>query len=126
MTWWPGRAASLSRWVIRSWLAAAPSTVTISLRRCWGGSAATAWSRILMWSSASCRPFAQHPGERLAGVVAVAQQRVIAEPLEIRLGAFFVRMARHDRRLHPQAPHPRQDPVPDPRAPQTALPRPDR
>src|SRR5258708_38572911 len=103
MTWWPGRAASLSRWVIRSWLAPAPSTVTIGLRRCCGGSAATAWSRILMWSSASCRPFAQHPGQRLAGVVAVAQQRGIAEPLEILLGAFFFRIAGYDPPVPPPA-----------------------
>ena len=52
MTWWPGRAASLSRCFTRSWLAPAPSVVIISRRRNAGGSAAIAASTIAVWSAA--------------------------------------------------------------------------
>jgi hypothetical protein len=32
---------------------------------------------------------AQHPGQRLAGVIAVSQQRMMAEALVVRLGSFL-------------------------------------
>ena len=48
--------ASLSSRVISSWLAPAPSTVTISRRRKPGGSAAIAASSTVRWSAAVLDP----------------------------------------------------------------------
>src|SRR6267378_323857 len=93
MSWWPGRDASLSRQAIRSWLAPAPSQVTISRRRYFGGSAAIASPKTLMWSAAVLDP---------------ADQWMQSEPFEIRLGALLIGMARHDCRVQPQPGHARQ------------------
>ena len=49
---------------------------------------------------------AQHPGQRLRGVVAVSQQRVMAEPFVIRLGPFLLRARRGERGIQPDADHP--------------------
>ena len=68
------------------------------------------------------RAGAQHPGQRLAGVVAVGQQRVVAEPLEIRLGSFLVAVAGHHRGIQPDAGHAVQHLVRDADAGQGAVP----
>jgi hypothetical protein len=39
----------------------------------------------------------EHPGQRLGGVVAVSQQRVMAKPLEVRLRALLVGVRRDHR-----------------------------
>ena len=49
--------------------------------------------------------WAQHPGQRLGGVVAVAQQRVQAKSLEIGLCTFLVGMAGHHAGIEPDAHH---------------------
>src|SRR5438046_8708176 len=111
MSWWPGRDASLSRQAIRAWLAPAPSQVTISRRRYFGGRAAIASSSTVMWSAAVFEPAL--PGRSIPasgshGVVTPAAQRAQAEPFELRLGHFPIRMARHHRLVQPQAGHARQ------------------
>ena len=50
-------------------------------------------------------PGAQHPGQRLAGVVTPAAQGVQAEPFEVRLCAFLVRVAGDHGRVQPQPGH---------------------
>jgi hypothetical protein len=49
---------------------------------------------------------AQHPGQRLSGVVAVSQQGVMAEPFVIGLGSFLLRARRGDSGIQPDADHP--------------------
>ena len=54
---------------------------------------------------------AQHPGQWLAGVVAVGQQRMVAKTLVVRLCQFLVRVRRSDSGIQPDARHPLQHPV---------------
>ena len=64
----------------------------------------------------------QHPGKRLGGVVAPGTQRVQAEPLEIRLGAFLVRMTGHHAGIQPDPGHALQHLVRDPDTGKGAVP----
>ena len=64
---------------------------------------------------------AHHPGQRLTGVIAVPQQRVMPEALEIRLRQLLIRMRRDDRGVQPDAGHALQDLIRDPHAGQGAV-----
>ena len=56
----------------------------------------------------------QHPGQRLARVIAGRQQRMMPVALEVRLCQFLVAVRRDDGGVQPDAGHALQDPVRDP------------
>ena len=68
----------------------------------------------------------QDPAQRPpAGVIAHRQQRMMPEPLEIRLGQLLVRVREGDRRIQPDARHSRQHPVGQAHPGQRPVPRDD-
>jgi hypothetical protein len=65
---------------------------------------------------------AEHPGQRLSGVIAVSQQWMMAVTFVIRLRAGLPGVRRDDGRIQPDARHPVQDLVRDPHARDLAVP----
>jgi hypothetical protein len=65
---------------------------------------------------------AHHRGQRLVGVVQVGQQRVVAEPLEVRLGQFLIRVRLDHGGVQPDTGHLVEDLVRDPHPRQPAVP----